>query len=247
MDSMLNGFIITLKMECILILTIGIQDQSQHSDMIPEPEIDRKLIASAKETDNTISLRTIENYPLYFPEIPLMGQKSLIDVIYTGIREGKITANSLSKSNKPLSINDVEAALGKETRSVNIQISADKTADTLITIDFNSSDIKKYIVKEASFFDSKDANIYSRIIGITPVREIIDDQTGKATFKPLFFIPLKNQETKKILSSNYAYRFTSDENVSYMTFLQNKKYNIESTKTQNVSLSTALAGTGIKE
>ena len=218
----------------------GKQNQLQHSDLAPEPEINRKLITSAKYNDYTLNLRNIENYPLYFPEIPYLGQKSLIDVIYTGIREGKITANSLSKSTKPLSLNEVEAALGKKTLSVRVQTLADRMSDTVIVVDFNSSDIKKYIVKEVGFYDPNGTIIESRIMGIIPVREIINEQSGKATYKPLFFIPLINPETKEILSSNFAYRFTSDDNISYMTLLQNKKYKVESTETKPVSVSNAL-------
>jgi hypothetical protein len=224
----------------------GKQIQPLHTDIASEPELNLKLISVAKNIDNTINLRSVENYPLYFPEIPHIGQKSLIDILYEGIKEGKITVYSTSDRSTQLSIPDVETALGKRTLKAKIRTTGDKEMDTIISIDFVSSDVKKYIIKEIEFFDAKGNLTGSRVNGLIPIRETVNEKTGQTIFKELFFVPLNNQETRKIMASNYAYRFTVDDNISFLTFLQQKKYKVESVKTTKVLISNALKEIGIK-
>jgi hypothetical protein len=47
------------------------------------------------------------------------------------------------------------------------------------------------------------------------------------------------------LSQNDAYRFTSDDNISFLSFFQNKKYKVESRETEPASVSAALKEFGI--
>lgn len=198
-------------------------------------------VKSAKYVYKTINLRDVDNYPLYFPELgAYLGQKSMIDVIYGGIKEGRFIVYKPFDPQKLMSVEEVEGALGKEARTIQILKVDGNLLDTTIWVDFTSSEVKKYITKEVEFYNDNGTLIDSRIIGLVPVREYYSDMDQTATFSELFFIPLNTTESKKLLTENYSYRFTIDDNLTFLSFFNEKRYKVESVKEEQVSVSEAL-------
>jgi hypothetical protein len=220
---------------------LGKKEMVCNSEISKENIPDASSLKSAKYIYKTINLRDVENYPLYFPELrPYLGQKSLIDVIYSGIKERKITVYYPSDQRIQMSLNDVEKAMGKEARTVQIQNFDGNLLDTLIWVNFTSSEVKKYIIKEVGFYNDKGTLIDSRIIGLVPVREYFSNMDETSSLSELFFIPFTTAEVKKILAENFSYRFTADDNLTFLSFFNGKKYKVESTKDEPVSVSDAL-------
>jgi hypothetical protein len=222
----------------------GKQALPGHSEISDEKKLYPDSVACAKYVYKTINLREVENYPLYFPEKPYLGQKSLIDVILNGIKDDKYIVYQAYEDSIPMSLEEVERVMGKEALVPYTEERILK--DSVIMTDFTSSEVKKYKIKEAEFFDEKGNLIDSKILGISPIREFTDETTGRSVVnRELFFVPY-NSEFKKILSENDAYRFTTNDNLSFLSFFQNKKYRAELFETQPASLATALKEFGIQ-
>ncbi len=155
-----------------------------------------------------IDLRQKINHPLYYPENDGMGhtiedRKSLIDVIYSAILEGSITAygNPVldDEFREPMSPDDIKQIGGakEELRTKTDWDAVAEGADPeeakiteLIKIPFNRNTVKKWRVKEEWFFDKQRSVMDVRIIGLAPLQEGKDELTEKldGTFNPLFWV-----------------------------------------------------------
>ena len=155
-----------------------------------------------------IDLRQKINHPFYYPENDGMGhtiedRKSLIDVIYSAILEGSITAygNPVldDEFREPMSPDDIKQIGGakEELRTKTDWDAVAEGADPeeakiteLIKIPFNRNTVKKWRLKEEWFFDKQRSVMDVRIIGLAPLQEGKDELTEKldGTFNPLFWV-----------------------------------------------------------
>ncbi len=235
-----------------LYLGQGKQDMILNYEIPSDRDIKPASVACVKYVYKTINLRDVKNYPLFFPETPYLGQKSLIDVIYSGIKEGNIIVKNAFDETTPMTLIEVGEAMGKKKVSVQFQNIEGGLVDTTFWREFSSSEVKKYIIKEVEFYDDKGIIIESRILGLIPIREWSDEPdpygiiTARTYKSKLFYVPFNNPEVRKLLTQNYAYRFTSDDNSSFLSFFQNRKYKTENIDTEPAAVSTALKECGIQ-
>ena len=155
-----------------------------------------------------IDLRQKINHPFYYPENDglshtIFDRKSLIDVIYSAILEGSITAygNAVldDEFREEMSQEDIKQ-IGGAKEEFRIKTDWDAVAEgadpeeakitELIKIPFNRNSVKKWRVKEEWFFDKQRSVMDVRIIGLAPLQEGIDESTEKldGTFNPLFWV-----------------------------------------------------------
>jgi hypothetical protein len=230
---------------------LGRQEMVLSNELSSEPDVDRVSVACAKFVYRTINLRDVENYPLFFSENPFLGQRSLIDVIYSGIKDGIIIAKNAFDESSPMTLIEVEEAMGKKQVLYQFQNIDGGLVDTTIWREFTSSEVKKYIIKELEFYDVKGILKESRILGLIPVREWRDefdayeDNSKRINKSKLFYVSFNNPELRRILLQNYAFRFTSDDNISFLSFFKHGKYKTENTDTQPAAVSAALKECGI--
>ena len=155
-----------------------------------------------------IDLRQKINHPFYYPENDgishtIEDRKSLIDVIYSAILEGSITAygNAVldDEFREPMTPEDIKQIGGakEEMRTLidwdAVNAGADPeeaTKDTLVKIPFNRNTVKKWRVKEEWFFDKQRSVMDVRILGLAPLQEGRDELTEEldGTFNPLFWV-----------------------------------------------------------
>jgi len=137
-----------------------------------------------------IDLRERINQPMYFPLEPSQGRKSLFQVLFDGVQSGELIAYQNDDFTEPRSFQEIQAGLGT-TRTITLQrpFPPYEDFDTVINIPFRSADIISFRIKEDWFFDSKRSVLDVRIIGICPVREAINPETGEVIgAEPMFWI-----------------------------------------------------------
>jgi len=166
-----------------------------------------------------IDLRQKINHPFYYPEnngIPgaaITGdRKSLIDVIYSAIKEGSITAygNAVydDEFREEMSQDDIKKIGGASEEMITVtDFDAlaegveleEATRQELSMTYFDRNSIKKWRLKEEWFFDKQRSVMDVRIIGLAPLQEDKDEVNGKilGTFSPLFWVRFK--EAREIL------------------------------------------------
>ena len=155
-----------------------------------------------------IDLRQKINHPFYYPENDGLGhtiadRKSLIDVIYSAVLEGSITAygNAVldDEFREEMSQEDIKKIGGakEEMRNKTDWEAVAEGADPeeakiseLIKIPFNRNTVKKWRVKEEWFFDKQRSVMDVRIIGLAPLQEGKDEVTEEldGSFNPLFWV-----------------------------------------------------------
>jgi gliding motility associated protien GldN len=157
-----------------------------------------------------IDLRQKINHPFYYPEnngivgSAMTGdRKSLIDVIYSAVKEGSITAygNAVYDDEFRQEMSQEEIKLiGGASETIIEVIDWDAVAEgadpeeakttKLNKVPFNRNSIKKWRLKEEWFFDKQRSVMDVRIIGLAPLQEDRDEVNGQilGTFSPLFWV-----------------------------------------------------------
>lgn len=143
-----------------------------------------------------IDMREKINHPFYYPIENLNGRRSLMQVLFDGIKEGTLTAFDPTSDEFliPQTYDDVMKILNK-TNSQQIEVPDPNNPgqtiliDTVIAVDFNIAQVKKIRIKEDWFFDKQRSVMDVRVLGICPVLELIEDDgvTLKGN-QPLFWI-----------------------------------------------------------
>ena len=184
-----------------------------------------------------IDLRQKINHPFYYPENDgvahtIQDRKSLIDVIYSAIQEGSITAYGNpamdDEFREVMSQDDIKQIGGAKEELIEV-IDWDAVAEgadpeeakttKLNKIPFNRNSVKKWRLKEEWFFDKQRSVMDVRIIGMAPLQEDRDEVNGQltGTFSPLFWVHfpeareiLINAEVFNLVKNN-AERRTYDD------------------------------------
>jgi len=184
-----------------------------------------------------IDLRQKINHPFYYPENDGVGhtiadRKSLIDVIYSAIQEGSITAYdnaAMDDEFREEMTQDAIKKIGGAKEEIVEVIDWDAVAEgadpeeatkkELSKTEFNRNSIKKWRLKEEWFFDKQRSVMDVRIIGLAPLQEDRDEVNGQilGTFSPLFWVyfpeareVLINAEVFNLVKNN-AERRTYDD------------------------------------
>ena len=155
-----------------------------------------------------IDLRQKINHPFYYPENDGVAQtiqdrKSLIDVIYSAIQEGSITAYGNATRDdefrEEMSQDDIKKIGGAKEEMVETTnwekvaegfSEEESTVMTLSKKEFDRNQVKKSRLKEEWFFDKQRSVMDVRIIGMAPLKEDRDEVSGQLTggFSPLFWV-----------------------------------------------------------
>ena len=155
-----------------------------------------------------IDMRQKINHPFYYPENDGVGhtiqdRKSLIDVIYSAIQEGSITAYDNAAMDdefrEEMSQDAIKKIGGAKEEMVEVvdwdavAEGADPSEATRMELNktpFNRNSIKKWRLKEEWFFDKQRSVMDVRIIGLAPLQEDRDEVNGQilGTFSPLFWV-----------------------------------------------------------
>lgn len=143
-----------------------------------------------KRVWQVIDLRERINLPLYFPNTTIDDRQSLMQVLISSINEGAIQAfqdDEFTLTFTPEEIRNQYAR--QETRTLTRPDPPYEEYDTTFVIPLNPEDVTKYRIKENWFFDSKRSVLDVRIIGLCPVRERFDPETGESLGdQPLFWV-----------------------------------------------------------
>ena len=195
---------------CLLApITMTAQEQEQERERPNDSFYDREAVEGrepvklpyVREADilwskriwQNIDLRQTINQPLYFPERPTGNNRSLMQLLEDGIREGEIRAYDVDDDSfreEPLDPETLFDDLGRaETYTPEGQ-----TEEETIFIEFSPEEVLIFRIKEEWFVDSRRGVMDVRIIGIAPARLVRDEETGEFldVFETLFWVPFED-------------------------------------------------------
>ncbi len=180
----------------------------------PDAAIDRNLVKSRtplayehiREDDawyrervwREIDIREKMNLPFRYKAEDDNGNQRFVNILLRAVRKGDVTAfdpNVDDRFTTPMTIARVGEAISGKCDSVQvIDWGKDPTGskgifkDSLVCREFNPDDIVKFRLKEEWVFDKESSRMYTRILGIAPIKTYVDDAGNVLGESPLFWI-----------------------------------------------------------
>lgn len=194
----------------------------EQKEPVSLPYVREADVLYSKRVWQRIDLREKINQTLYYPTSPTDGRRSLTEILYSSIKEGSITAYDGFDDDftQPITPEELERHLGEERT-----MQTETGRDTTYFVEFSPEDVTRLHVKEDWFFDSKRSVLDVRIIGICPLRERFDSETGESIgYEPTFWIYFP--EARPILINEAVYNRHSDAHqVSYDDIFIRRMFN----------------------
>jgi gliding motility associated protien GldN len=156
--------------------------------LVPYTHVREDDVMWSKRIWRQIDLKEKINFPLYYPITPIADRKSLFEVIKNGIEEGTITAYDDDEFKVSLTKAEAKNKMGGyETRELYDEYGEQIGADSIF-VELESQDIMMYNLKEDWFFDRERSVMDVRIIGMAPVKQVLDDEGNLKGYSSLFWI-----------------------------------------------------------
>jgi len=195
---------------------IFIKETAPTRRVIPYTHIREADVEYYKRVWRIIDLREKINHPLFYPRVPIkeIGYErlSFFDVLKRGVEEGTITAYEEDGEGGQfqVALTKTEAIdqLSEEISSTDIDPETGLEVETSYTNDISAGDVVTYRIKEDWVFDRERSVMEVRIIGILPVIEKENAETGLKTRKGLFWIYFP--EARYVLANHEVYNGNND-------------------------------------
>lgn len=166
------------------------------------------------------------NHFLALPQKPFNGISSLIDVLLDGIHTKGLTAYEPqmylgNEFDKIMTEDEIHKAMGAGVRKQVVEKTEGVYDTVLINLEYNSSEVKEYLIKEIWFFDKQRSVLDVRIIGLCPVRvyQSLDTTKKELQRKRVFWI--NYNEARPILAQAPIYNpYTDVRNLTYDDIFQ---------------------------
>ncbi len=178
---------------------------------IPYTSIREADVMWSKRIWRVIDMRQKINLPFYYPTDEQKGRKSLMQILFSGIKENTITAYSTSDEEFLSRLTPAEfsnSLVKMDTLRLQRNYEPYEEYDTIIPKIFNPADVYLIRVKEDWFFDKQRSVMDVRIIGLCPIKEEMDDNGEFKGYKPLFWVYFP--ECRKLFANNEVYNKWND-------------------------------------
>jgi gliding motility associated protien GldN len=155
----------------------------QENRVLPWEPIREADIAWEKRIWRVIDTREKMNLPFRYPEKPfVLLLKELAE-------QGELVVFRDEKFKEKLSPEELQNIFSRPDTITKLDYETYEQTIEIVTVDINPEDINRFRVKEVWFFDEETSRLRNRILGIAPVKETYDEDTGLFKYEqPIFWI-----------------------------------------------------------
>ncbi len=210
--------------------------------VIPYTSLREADVMWNKRVWRRIDIREKQNQVLYFPVKELsQGRKNFFEVVYDAVmNEGTITAYSpgsvVEKDDMfttPMTPEEVLDALSEEVVNEQYDDFGSVVGYDTLKNTIESSKIRYYDIKEEWFFDKQRSVMDVRIIGIHPIVEKQNAETGDMELLQTFWVYFP--EARFVFANNEAFNRTNDsERRTFEDIFWKRQFASRITKVSNV-------------
>ena len=195
---------------------VFIKETAPTRRVVPYTHVREADVTYYKRVWRLIDLREKINHPLYYPTVPIkeIGYErlSLFEVIKQGITEGTLTAYDEDgvggQFQVPLPKSEAIGKLSKEVTTTDIDPETGLEVESSYTEEVTGDKVVSYRIKEDWFFDRERSVMEVRIIGILPVIERLNTETGTTRREGLFWIYFP--EARYVFANHEVYNNSND-------------------------------------
>lgn len=228
---------------------IGVKSESQKALDNDRPleygYVDDRDIMFSKMTWEKVVLDERVNFPLYYPiDTNNIGpnRRSLFDVLWKNIREGKIeNVYDDSYFTVKRQLGDIRATMSKvDTLDIGYQqYNADGfvSPEYIVKRDIQSYDISAYLIKGLWYFDKRQGELKYRLLGIAPAAPDVNfiDSDNEANKEPIALFWVFYPEARAVLHEAKAFNNqNSAMPFSFDHLLNSRRFNGYMYKEENV-------------
>ena len=153
-----------------------------------------------------IDTREKINLPFAYPEEPFFS------ILAEAAENGEIKVFSDDKFRSMLTPDEVSSKLVSMDTSIVYDPVTYEEEVKVTRSEINPTDIKRYRVKEMWYFDKETSRMMVRILGIAPLQEVFDEDTGSFKYElPLFWVYYP--EAREVLSRYTVFNEMNDASV----------------------------------
>ncbi|MDH3652581.1 MAG: gliding motility protein GldN, partial [Saprospiraceae bacterium] len=129
-----------------------------------------------------LDIREKINRPFSYPDAPFF------EILVTAVENGDVTSYMDEKFTEPLTMEELNGMLFSIDTTFVTNPDTYEDEMTIVKNEINYEDIKRFRIKEIWFFDEESSTLKVRILGIAPVKDVYDDNTGEFLFEqPMFW------------------------------------------------------------
>lgn len=158
---------------------VNVDENTPSRRVIPYTSLRQADVMWKKRIWRIIDLREKINLPLYYPLTPNQNRKSVFEVIRNALKSGEITAYSFNAADLddcfklPMTKTEIENMLSRTDT-----LTDENGNPKVVHSDVGSDQIRQYMLKEDWFFDKQRSVIDVRILGMAPMRVVLNANTG---------------------------------------------------------------------
>jgi gliding motility associated protien GldN len=155
----------------------------QQRDVVPYPKVREADVLWSKRIWREIEVSEKLNLPLYYPLMQIEDRRNLLDIMVQAYKSGNVQAFSNQPRNGDEFVMPITALQADTMFSVTesfqmIDDYGDPYTETTIS-PLEISDLRRFRIKEDWYFDKQLSQLMVEIIGIMPIFERLDVETGE--------------------------------------------------------------------
>lgn len=206
--------------------TVYVKQAYAEREPTPWPPLPERDVFICKRIERIIDTREKMNLSMRWP------QQSFMDVIYQGIKDGKLTAY---KNDSMASTGDYEWARMVGAKRVHVQRQNSEDvydySDTTIVSPLSAADFKKFKIIENWIFDRNTGEQYTRIVAIAPIYDL--EVNGISLGEQAAFYLSYQQCRKLFVNTELFNRHNDAGRLTYDDFFEQRLFSSYVTKTSN--------------
>lgn len=201
---------------------------------VPYPVLREADILWSKKIWQIIDCREKLNHPFYFPTQDLDDRRSLISLLIYGINNEGLTAYRDDEFKEILTRDEVYDMFGALPDT---QMVANPNTGVLearvIEGEIKYDEVKKYELKEQWYFDKQHSIMRVRVLGVCPIREYMNPETGMYIKARTFWVYFP--EARPLLASQEVFNRHNDaQRISFDDIFFQRRFNSYIVRESNV-------------